>query len=388
MFTTRFWEQAVRADAPRLQYVKCLDGFRGVGVALVLLEHYSNDRIPIGMPALTMFFVMSGYLITTLLIDEHRATGRVDGRDYTERRAIRLLPALWVFLAINMIIGLVGFFDLKNITIETVANLFYLYPVSYLWLHGAKSLVRMPQLWSLSFEAWFYLIWFFVMRSYLSKPAEKMAKLVRNITIFMVIQAVLTTLATFALQGEGLITIPPLAILYGVSLAYYRRGYLDRASRDEVSAREDFLLRWSSPVAFFVTFLFQIFAATSWRGDFPLKAMSMVSAPFIIGGLVMGKSPWIRWLLERKPLVWLGQISYAMYLYHFMLFFILEHNDPQPGGSPTSLPFWQTYLILFPATVLCGWLSQVLVERPAVKWFNRYTKRKKLAASTPSPSTT
>src|SRR3712207_5708230 len=78
-----------------------LDGLRGLAILLVLSSHVSAGRLPLGgMVGVTLFFVLSGYLITTLLLRERTVAGRVDFRGFYLRRILRLLPALAVFLTL------------------------------------------------------------------------------------------------------------------------------------------------------------------------------------------------------------------------------------------------------------------------------------------------
>lgn len=382
MRSLTFWEEAVEAKAAPLPYTKSIDGFRGIGISFVMIDHYSNDRITVGMPALMMFFVVSGYLITTLLLDEWDRTGAINQREFSERRAIRLFPAMWAYIAVSVILGLVGFFNLKNILIESVANLLYIFPLSYAWLHGSHE-IRMPHLWSLTWEMWFYVGWFLVLRAYLSKPARQRARLVRNIFWFTNVVGILTVGATLATipSAPQLFAPPPLTIFYGIALAYYRRSYLQRSSQSAVSAREQLLLKWSTPVGLGVTFLFQLFALLNWRGDFALKAICYFTSPLIIAGLVMDTSPRVARVLEWKPLMFVGRISYAMYLYHFMMFYFLQNNVIPEHRDPTRYAFWITYIFCWTTTVIAGWLSLKLVEEPAQRWYRNYRRRRSPATA-------
>ena len=99
---------AFRSVAPKLGFVAPLDGLRGFGIAVVVLGHASGDRIQGFLSIIDCFFILSGFLIVTLLLQEQRSTGGVDFRKFYSRRAVRLLPALWVNLVFWLLVGVVA----------------------------------------------------------------------------------------------------------------------------------------------------------------------------------------------------------------------------------------------------------------------------------------
>jgi len=96
--------EAVGADGrSRLRYLPALDGVRGVAIAMVMAIHFGFKTPQSGRIGVTLFFVLSGYLITSLLRDEHAARGRIDFFEFYKRRARRLLPALIVVIAVSFV---------------------------------------------------------------------------------------------------------------------------------------------------------------------------------------------------------------------------------------------------------------------------------------------
>ena len=93
------------SKAPRLRHVAPFDGIRGFGVIGVMAGHALPDATLSFSAIVDVFFVISGFLITTLLLQEHRDTGRVDVRKFYARRILRLLPALYVMLAGSVVVG-------------------------------------------------------------------------------------------------------------------------------------------------------------------------------------------------------------------------------------------------------------------------------------------
>ena len=139
-----------------MKYREDLDGLRGIAVLLVIATHayfpVTNDG---GTTGVTAFFVLSGYLITRLLVQERELTGRIDLRAFYLRRALRLGPALLVLLAFVLAVGVwVGWAG--GWQVGTVASLFY---VSN-WVQVAGiQVIPLGHTWTLAIEEQFYLIW-------------------------------------------------------------------------------------------------------------------------------------------------------------------------------------------------------------------------------------
>lgn len=151
-------------SAEPLGQVRSFDGIRGIGVVVVVLQHaYAiNDSIS---GYIDLFFVLSGFLITTLLLEEQRSHREISMRNFYGRRAIRLLPALVVVLVIFYLpilaIALSNWnedtrFLLWDVTLESITALFYVHNIVFSPLLG--SFQYMGQMWSLSLEEQFYLI--------------------------------------------------------------------------------------------------------------------------------------------------------------------------------------------------------------------------------------
>ncbi|HEX9258687.1 MAG TPA: acyltransferase, partial [Acidimicrobiales bacterium] len=149
----------------RLTYLPGLDGLRAISVAAVLLYHADLAWIPGGFLGVEVFFVISGYLITLLMLNERERTGMIDLRNFWLRRARRLLPALYTLLALVALYSVVFLRDeLARLREDILAAFFYVtnwYLIvsesSYFDRLGRPSLLR--HLWSLAVEEQFYLLW-------------------------------------------------------------------------------------------------------------------------------------------------------------------------------------------------------------------------------------
>ena len=160
---------APRTPEVRLAYSPGLDGLRALAVIAVLLYHADLPFLPGGFLGVEVFFVISGYLITALLLAEWRKEGRISLKDFWLRRARRLLPALYVLLVATLaysVVFLPG--EVAGLRADAVAAVGYvtnwfliLGQESYFEAVGRPSLLQ--HLWSLAVEEQFYLIWPIVM---------------------------------------------------------------------------------------------------------------------------------------------------------------------------------------------------------------------------------
>jgi peptidoglycan/LPS O-acetylase OafA/YrhL len=155
----------VEKTGPRLAYRPGLDGLRAIAVTGVFLYHSRIDWLPGGFLGVDLFFVLSGYLITSLLLVEWEARNRIDLRRFWLRRARRLLPALVVVvLAALVLAAIFARDDLARTRGDAVSSLLYytnwheiIANHSYFNLMGRPSLLQ--HLWSLAVEEQFYVIW-------------------------------------------------------------------------------------------------------------------------------------------------------------------------------------------------------------------------------------
>src|SRR6185312_3988607 len=149
---------------PRLSYVPALDGIRALAVGAVLLYHQNVAWLPGGFLGVEVFFVLSGYLITSLLLSEARSTGKIDLKAFWQRRARRLLPALYLLLAVCLTYALIFLpGEVTRLRGDALAAALYVTNwwsifanKSYFEVVGRPSLFQ--HLWSLAVEEQFYLL--------------------------------------------------------------------------------------------------------------------------------------------------------------------------------------------------------------------------------------
>ena len=112
-------------DTQKWRYISELDGLRGIAILMVIAIHAHMSFATGGFIGVDLFFVLSGYLITTLLLKEHQSTGQINFKNFYWRRCIRLFPVLLTFLILYLILGLAFAGNKLNIIRNALIVFFY-----------------------------------------------------------------------------------------------------------------------------------------------------------------------------------------------------------------------------------------------------------------------
>ncbi len=372
---------AGRADgSPRLRYMSGVDGLRAVAVAAVVVFHLGAAWLPGGYLGVDVFLVISGYLITSLLLAERAATGRIDLVRFWLRRARRLLPAVWLMIAVVLGVMLLLHPDeVGRMRGAVVASLgyvtnwyFVVTDVPYFEQFGRPPVFL--HLWSLAVEEQFYLVWPVVL-------AAGMLVAGRRLVLALAVAGMVGSAALAWWMFDPFTATDRLyygtdtravGLLAGVVLAF-----LVPATRDTGSRRTAW--RWDALGA---VGLLGLVAAFAWldegrpflyRGGF--AAVGLASALAIAAaarpGTVAARA------LGVRPMVWLGQRSYGIYLWHWPVIHLTRSGEDVPiGGAPLV-----TAQVLL--TVVAAALSYRFVEVP----FRRHGVRGVISALTGPGST-
>jgi len=342
-----------------------LDGLRAIAVIAVVLFHVFPAAMPGGFLGVDLFFVVSGFIITALLLRERAAAGRIDLRGFWLRRARRLLPALLALLLVcTALAAAIGGDPLLGIGPQLAGALSFSANWVLLGLGGDYFAETAPELfrhlWSLGVEEQFYLMWPLALLLLLRMP--------RRLRIVLI-----AALALASAVAMGLLWDPalPTRVYYGTDTHAFglALGALLAVVAERWPTRR---LEWPRGAAIAVTglgtasvlglvALAVLLPAGSWlvfRGGLQLVAVLTALA---IAGLLLPASPIAR-VLDATPLRWVGQRSYAMYLWHWPLLVLLTAAFPaSPRTGVEALPLGLAVIAL---TTAASAASYRLLEQP------------------------
>lgn len=336
-----------------------IQGLRAIAVGAVLLYHAGVPFIPGGYVGVDIFFVISGFLITSHLLAGLQRDGRVQFAHFYAKRARRILPASFLVLVLSVLAAMLWFppLLLKEVWRGALATALYIPNVLFA-VNGTNYLAEStPSLfqhyWSLGIEEQFYLIWPLMLM--LGWRILRSQRAVFAALLFMVAASFAACVyLTYQSQPLAFFLLPTRAWELGVGgmvafLLFQRSSVLPGTAAAVVS--------WSGLVGIVVSaVLFD--SSTAFPGYWaalPVAATAMV----IIGGATPTQLSPFR-ILSSQGMVFVGAISYSLYLVHWPALIV-----PQAAvGFENPLPLWQT-LTIAGLCVPVAWLIYRYVENPA-----------------------
>ena len=377
-----------RQAISQVPYLPGLDGMRALAVVAVIVYHTNNGWLPGGFIGVEVFFVISGYLITLLLIGEHEKTGRINLRQFWLRRARRLLPALFLMMTMLMIYSAIFERDtLGKLRGDVVAGVAYITNWYQIWIGAGYTALLdfapLRHLWSLAVEEQFYLFWPVVMLALMRLGRRRLPEISR----WLVLAAVLIAVVTALLYHPGQLGTPEVA-----PEAYWSVGGHPVSKMDTL---------YLSTVTRATGLLLGAALAMIWRPVAVMRGPMRNKGPLldllaVIGLGALGALAWFLhvqvdghadpWLfrggflatdfatllvivavthrgaragmfLGAQPLNWIGTRSYGLYLYHWPIFQIIRGN----AGARLTVPEFVLAMVL---TCVITELSYRFVEMP------------------------
>jgi len=348
-----------------LGYRKSLDGLRGIAVLMVLYSHIPSLPFGGGFFGVDLFFALSGFLITTLLLEEWQKSGDISLKAFYARRAIRLLPAL-----VEVLLFAVVFSACRENAVEAgkmrnsaLITLFYMAN----WFVAFKALPRgdLAHTWSLSVEEQFYLVWPVLLLLMLKANWSRRrigAVVVAGILLSAGLRAALwTRTGSWERVYFGSDTHAD-GILVGVLLALLMSSGVQPTSEKG--------LRILNLAGHGMAVFLAVFFVRGWPAD-PVLTMGGYLAMNLWAGVLiccLMCAPWapLRMLCEAAPLVWMGRISYGVYLWHSVILWALRSWGIQLPGPMWLLPMGVVFAVAA--------LSYYAVERPLLRLKRRFSR--------------
>ncbi|HEY2671899.1 MAG TPA: acyltransferase family protein [Rugosimonospora sp.] len=361
---------------PVYQYRPALDGVRAFAVAAVVLFHAGVPGITGGFLGVDAFFVVSGFLITSLLLAERDRHGRISLAAFWGRRARRLLPALLVVLIAVVIAGqfLLPTVELRLLRGDGLAALVYVANWRMIYRGGGNYFAQtsapspLQHTWSLGIEEQFYLFWPLIVVGLMAWLAARHGDTRRarvGLLLLSVAGAGASAYAAARLYSPGNVNRAYFgtdsraqAILIGCALALLLSLLGGRAQGADPHRVHPVLGTFAICAAAGLGWLLTNADGTAaWMyRDAGLTAAAVAVAVLIAHAVVSPNSPTAR-LLALTPLVWLGRISYGVYLWHWPLFQFV--NADRTGLSGLPLLFLRLGLVL-----IIPIISFFVVEEP------------------------
>ena len=323
---------AERSTARGTGPIPSLDGVRALAVLLVFFAHSSLDKIVPGGLGVTIFFVLSGYLISTLMRIEYARSGKLDIRGFYLRRLLRLMPPLVIVVALAALASTLSLIQGQFTPSGLFAALFYLgnYHVIANDFHGLPG--GLGVVWSLAIEEHFYLFYpplavllLRVGRAGLSASLlALLCGLVLAWRFWLVFHGASTDYVSMATDTRVD------SILVGCLMALWHNPWLGKAAAP--SGRRSAAVAMLSVAVLLGTFLYR---DEVFRLTFRYTLQSVAIAALLYLAVARADHWPVRWLSAR-PLVYIGQVSYTIYLSHHMILLGLAWHWPQLNW------FWQT----------------------------------------------
>jgi peptidoglycan/LPS O-acetylase OafA/YrhL len=339
--------------------IPALDAVRGIAASMVVVAHTLGPR-QLGSTAVAIFFVLSGFLITWLLVRESDTTGEISLRDFYLRRVLRIFPAFYVFWVVC-----IGAAALRGIQVpwgEAWSSFFYIGDYYEALKHAPDGIMGIT--WSLGVEEKFYLLWPFIFATLHRKPA----KLLKAGCLFIVgiwLYRIVLSLA-FSLPADYLRYAFESRfdnILYGSVLALsFRMGKIDPILR--AVQRLPLMPVALAALLIGLTFLEERSGARYYFVFGMALDATIISVALMQLVYLAALRSWT-WL-NHPALRFLGRISYSLYLYHIVVIATVLHYFPH-------LRIRWSYPLIYVGSIFMAYASYRLVEKPFLKLKEHFT---------------
>ena len=329
-----------------------IDGQRAIAVSAVVIHHAFPELFPGGFIGVDIFFVISGYLISSIILD-HLASNRFSFVDFYVRRVKRIFPALFLVLAATLAYGWFSLSPLeyKALGKHAFAGSFFLSNFAF-WQEAGyfdATAVEKPllHLWSLAIEEQFYMFWPLVLFALHRNLQPK------RVWIVVLLLASLAFNLWLVRRDPNAAFYNPVGRFWEMMMGAYLAA--SRPAPDASSHAVTRRAQWLSSLGILLlaVVMYKLHPERRFPGGWAF--IGTLGTCLLIAA---GPQGWFnRYVLSSKPMVWIGLISYPLYLWHWPL---LAYPHIENGGAPP--PLQQVGWVLL--AVALAWLTYRLVEQP------------------------
>ncbi len=354
-------------------YIKQLDSLRAIAVILVIISHWINSQwliniIPNGPIGVNIFFVLSGFLITSILFENKHKLELEETtvfrtlKNFYIRRSLRIFPIYYLTILVLLL-----FSDGTETNIKTDIIYYATYTSNFNFFSIQKWDGILSHLWSLAVEEQFYLIWPCVIL--LSNKKYLLHIISAFILIGLVCQLITSNYYMSSILTFNCFDAFGLGALLSWIVTYHK---------SKLKSVYHSLTVLSIPL-----FLLFIIGAIQHKWTIlPLRTITSLFTVWVVSHVLLNReseSPKFRWVLNNRVLIFLGKISYGLYLYHNLIPTMLNKQLINIYLNP-MLPdilfkkYW-TYLFLLENTLLLvciAWVSYVFIEKPFLRLKNKF----------------
>ncbi len=348
----RYWS-AVLAE---IKYIRSLDGLRAVAVLAVVLSHLSHSAFPGGAVGVDIFFVLSGFLITSVLRAEYAATGAISLRLFYFRRVLRLWPALWLAAGIITLAAIFTGAPSPHPGIDALAATSFTMNFVRIWSH-ISEVSPLGHTWSLAVEDQFYLLWPLCLLGLFRLPLRRRLVMLGAMILLVELWKLALALdhAPVARLNFGSDTRAD-QLLVGCLLCLWWN--------DSASPRAQAVVARGWPIGCIVLAALARFGLSDRSLTLGAEyALAAVASAVIIAQLLRSRLGLLSQLLSLPPMVYIGKLSYGIYLWHYALLVLVRFHSPNRMLAVSAVA----------GSFVMAALSYHLLEKPILRFKEHFS---------------
>lgn len=340
------------------RHIPSLDGLRAVSFLLVFVAHLDVNGIVPGGFGVTVFFFLSGFLITTLMRAEYDKNGLLNLRNFWLRRILRIWPPFYLVIVLTAAYTLL-FEPSGTLRLHAMIAQALHFTNYWMMLHGLRGIPAGTDVfWSLAVEEHFYLMfpWLYLAMRKLKMDGRQQAILLWSLCGIVLGWRCVLVLYMHALPDHTYLATDTRldSILFGCALAVWNNPVLDGLKPSATLWKYVVV-----PASLLVLLACLAFREPAFRETARYSLQGLALTPIFIGAICFPK--WLPFrFLNARPVAFIGLLSYSLYLIHYAVIFAV-------GEHAASLPLPVQGGLSFAIALGIAWLFYVYVERPCAR---------------------